>query len=77
MHAFMNGNTRLYIEDEVSTNKNERPELGFGETIEIVQCNVEGVQLLHPVLVLFPHAIYTAPSIFAYSLSTPGSIRHA
>lgn len=28
---------RVYIEDEVSTNKNERPELGFGETIEIVQ----------------------------------------
>lgn len=38
MHAFMsNENKRLYIEDEVSTNKNERPKLGFGETMEIVQ----------------------------------------
>jgi hypothetical protein len=72
-----NGNTRLLTEDEVSTNKNERPELGFGETIEIVQCNVEGIQQPHSVVILFPHAIYTAPSIFAYSLSTPGSIRHA
>lgn len=32
-----NGNTRLHIKDKESTNKNERPEFGFGETIEIVQ----------------------------------------
>lgn len=68
----------VYIVDEVSTNKNERPELGFegNKTIEIVQSRKE-YNKPHSIPILFPHGVYTAPSIFAYSLSTPGSIRHA